>query len=97
MHKTTVKLTLVFAALFASSAAFGFNPQPDPPGKQKAIAGTPTHTAFNPQPDPPGKQATTGCPQATDTQRDAASGLPSGKRTVDANPSGAPCGLEHPK
>ena len=108
MNKTTIKLSLAFActALLASSAAFGFNPQPDPPGKQKAIAGTPTHTEFNPQPDPPGRQAT--CSQGT--QRDAASGLPSGKRkagerksggnisaTGAASSGGEACGFEQPK
>jgi hypothetical protein len=111
MHKTTLSLLFAAVALVASSAAFGFNPQPDPPGKQKAIAGTPTHTEFNPQPDPPGKHATTGCSQGT--MRDASNGLPSGKRTTDGNTErksggqisaagagssgGEACGFEQPK
>ena len=106
MRKTTLSLLFACATLLASGAAFGFNPQPDPPGKQKAIAGTPTHTEFNPQPDPPGRQAT--CSQGT--QRDAASGLPSGKRKAGERKSGGnisatgagssggeACGFEQPK
>ena len=106
MRKTTLSLLFACATLLASGAAFGFNPQPDPPGKQKAIAGTPTHTEFNPQPDPPGRQAT--CSQGT--QRDAASGLPSGKKTSGERKSGGQisaagagssggeaCGFEQPK
>jgi hypothetical protein len=109
MNKTAIKLSLVFVALLASSAAFGFNPQPDPPGKQKAIAGMPAQTAFNPQPDPPGRQGTTACPQGA--PRDPASGLPSGKRKAGerksggndlsaagaASSGGEACGFEHPK
>ena len=108
MRKTTLSLLFACATLLASGAAFGFNPQPDPPGKQKAIAGTPTHTEFNPQPDPPGKQRATGCPQGT--QRDAASGLPSGKKTSGerkcggqisaagaGSSGGEACGFEQPK
>ncbi len=110
MTKMTFRLSLVCAALLASSAAFGFNPQPDPPGKQKAISGAPTHTAFNPQPDPPGKATATGCPHAMGAPRDASSGLPSGKRTADGNlerksggqlgadsSGGEACGFEQPK
>jgi hypothetical protein len=84
MQKTTVKLSLVFACatLLASGAALGFNPQPDPPGRHGAVAGAPVHTAFNPQPDPPGKHGVTNCPQVDVAKRDAASGLPSGKRTT---------------
>ena len=83
MNKTT--LLFAGAALVASSAAFAFNPQPDPPGRHGVVASTPVRTDFNPQPDPPGRHGATGCPQALGTQRDAASGLGSGKRTVDAS------------
>jgi hypothetical protein len=86
MHKTTLSLLLAGAALVASSAAFAFNPQPDPPGKQHAaVSGAPVNTDFNPQPDPPGRHGATACPQAIGKPSDAASGLPSGKRTVDGN------------
>jgi hypothetical protein len=102
MHMTRFSLLFAGAALLASSAAFGFNPQPDPPGNHRAVTSTPAHTEFNPQPDPPGKHVATapGCPQAT--TRDAASGLPSGKRTAGTNggaagAGGNPCGFEHPK
>ena len=82
MSKTTVKLSLVFATLLASSAAFAFNPQPDPPGRHGATAVTPAQVAFNPQPDPPGRHGATACPQAIGKMRNAASGLGSGKRTA---------------
>jgi hypothetical protein len=111
MNKTT--LLLAGAALVASSAAFAFNPQPDPPGRHGVVASTPVHTDFNPQPDPPGRHGATGCPQALGIQRDAASGLGSGKRTVDGSverksggqnfpvagsaSSGDACGFEQPK
>jgi hypothetical protein len=105
MHTTTIKLSVLFAcaALLASGAAMGFNPQPDPPGRKGQIAGTPVHTAFNPQTDPPGKQSGNGCLQVIGGKRDAASGLPSGKRTADtklntggsAGTGGEACGFEH--
>jgi hypothetical protein len=83
-----------------------FNPQPDPPGKHGKVS-----LDFNPQPDPPGKHPATtaaagGCTQTShSTNRDAASGLPSGKRTpgTDISAAGAgsaggetvhPCGFE---
>ena len=87
MPMTAFKLSGIFAgAVFLASAsvAFGsdFNPQPDPPGKHGVTAGT--HADFNPQPDPPGRHKTntaaSGCQQGIG-KRDAASGLPSGKRT----------------
>jgi|SRR5271163_4026729 len=61
--------------------AADFNPQPDPPGKHGKVS-----LDFNPQPDPPGKHGATtasaGCTQTGHgANRDAASGLPSGKRT----------------
>lgn len=71
-------LLLAATTLLASSAAFAFNPQPDPPGRHGAVAGAPVHTDFNPQPDPPGKHGA--C-----APRDASSGLGTGKRTVDGN------------
>jgi len=84
---TAFKLSGFFASavlLASASVAFGsdFNPQPDPPGRHGVTAGA--HADFNPQPDPPGKHKTTaavaGCQQGIG-KRDAASGLPSGKRT----------------
>jgi hypothetical protein len=107
----TIPLVFACVTLLASSAAFGFNPQPDPPGKHGVVAGRPTQTAFNPQPDPPGRHGATACPQAA--PRDAASGLGSGKRTADGNTErksggqisaagagssgGEACGFEQPK
>lgn len=83
---TAFKLSGLFAGaafLVSASVAFGsdFNPQPDPP-RHAATAGT--HADFNPQPDPPGRHVNAdaaGCPQTMHgMDRDAASGLPSGKR-----------------
>ena len=59
---TAFKLSGFFAGavlLASASVAFGsdFNPQPDPPGRHGATAGT-THADFNPQPDPPGRHKT---------------------------------------
>jgi hypothetical protein len=85
MPRTTLSLLLACATLLASSAAFAFNPQPDPPGRHGVVAGKPVQTDFNPQPDPPGRHQATACPKALGTQRDASSGLGSGKRTVDGN------------
>jgi hypothetical protein len=85
---TAFKLLGFFAGavlLASASVAFGsdFNPQPDPPGRHGVTAGT--HADFNPQPDPPGRHKTntaaSGCSQGIG-KRDAASGLPSGKRTA---------------
>jgi hypothetical protein len=111
MRKTM--LLIAATALLASSAAFGFNPQPDPPGRHGAVAGAPAQTAFNPQPDPPGARGATACPHGIIAPRDASSGLGSGKRTTDgslerksggqnfpvagAGSSGDACGFEQPK
>lgn len=83
---TAFKLSGLFAGallLASASVAFGsdFNPQPDPPGKHGVKTGTTAHADFNPQPDPPGRHKTNTA--AAGCSRDAASGLPSGKRTGD--------------
>lgn len=91
MPMTALKLSGFFAGvllLASASVAFAsdFNPQPDPPGRHGATAGK--QADFNPQPDPPGRYKTNtaaaGCSQGIG-KRDAASGLPSGKRTGGAD------------
>ena len=65
--------------------AADFNPPPDPPGRHAVN----NSLDFNPQPDPPGKHgaatAASGCPAGHGANRDAASGLPSGKRTTGSD------------